>query len=186
MTKVHKFCVTQPTTSFALLSTQQMIVPRILGNAIMHNLLRSLAKAFSLFLSHSFTLFSSLGRGLPPPPLPCCTSTGRKQCFNQNADSHTNGHEDGSDHNALLLKQHSYPFSQSGILAQNFGDRLFDARNLVGEFVFKEIDAFLFGFQVVIQVGNSLLDVFSHAIIVVHDISDFRKFVLFSFDVLLF
>ena len=70
-TKAHRFCDTQPTTSFALLSIQLIIPPIIPGNAsasFIPNFSSSDAKALSLFLTHSFKPFSSLGRGSPPPP----------------------------------------------------------------------------------------------------------------------
>ena len=75
MTIAHRFCDTQPTTSFALLRIQLVIAPVMPGNASATFVLSfpgSDAKAFSLFLSHSFAPFSSLGGGLPPtaaPPL---------------------------------------------------------------------------------------------------------------------
>ena len=76
MTNAHKFWDNQPTTYFALLRIQLMIAPLIPGNAsaaFTPNLPNSNAKALSLFLSHSFTPFSSLGGGPPdvaPPPPP--------------------------------------------------------------------------------------------------------------------
>ena len=73
MTSIHKFWVTQPTTSFVLMSTQLMIMQRIPGKALvafMPNCPRSFAKAFSFILSHPFTPFSSLGGGLPPAAVP--------------------------------------------------------------------------------------------------------------------
>ena len=77
-TRTQKFCDTQPTISLALLRTQLMIAPVILGNAsaaFTPNFPGSDAKALSMFLSHSFKHFSSLGGGggsppaaVPPPP----------------------------------------------------------------------------------------------------------------------
>ena len=69
-TRAHKFCDTQPTTSFALLSIQLIIPPMIPGRAsaaFIPNFPSSDAKALSLFLTHSFEPFSSLGGGSPPP-----------------------------------------------------------------------------------------------------------------------
>ena len=58
-TRAHRFCDTQPTTSFTLLRIQ-LIIPRMIpGRA-------SAAKALSLFLIHSFKPASSLGGGSPP------------------------------------------------------------------------------------------------------------------------
>ena len=73
-TTAHKFCNTQPTTSFALWRIQLMIAPMIPGKAsaaFTPNFPSSDAKALSLFLSHSFKPFSSLGGGgspTAPPP----------------------------------------------------------------------------------------------------------------------
>ena len=76
-TRAHKFCDTQPTTSLALLRIQLIIAPMIPGRAsvaFMPNFPSSDANALSLFLSHSFKPFSSLGGVLtpdaaePPPP----------------------------------------------------------------------------------------------------------------------
>ena len=69
-TRAHKFCDTQPTTSFALLRIQLIIPPMIPGNAsaaFIPNFPSSDAKALSLFLTHSFKPFSSLGGCSPPP-----------------------------------------------------------------------------------------------------------------------
>ena len=69
-TRAHKFCNTQPTTSFALLSIQLIIPPMIPGRAsaaFIHNLPSIDAKALSFDLTHSFKPFSSLGGGSPPP-----------------------------------------------------------------------------------------------------------------------
>ena len=68
-TRAHKFCDTQPTTSFALLRIQLMIPKMMPGNAstaLIPNQPSSDAKALSLFLIHSFRPASSLG-GSPPP-----------------------------------------------------------------------------------------------------------------------
>ena len=70
-TRAHRFCDTQPTTSFALLRIQLIIPPMIPGRAsaaFIPNFPSSDAKALSLFLTHSFKPFSSLGGGSPPPP----------------------------------------------------------------------------------------------------------------------
>ena len=73
-TRAHKFCDTQPTTSFALLRIQLIIPPMMPGNAsaaLIPNRPNRGAKALSLFLIHSFKPFSSLGGGsavAPPPP----------------------------------------------------------------------------------------------------------------------
>ena len=70
-TRAHKFCDTQPTTSFALLRIQLIIPPMIPGNAsaaFIPNFPSNDAKALSLFLIHLFKPFSSLGGGSPPPP----------------------------------------------------------------------------------------------------------------------
>ena len=70
-TRAHKFCDTQPTTSFALLSIQLIIPPIIPGNAsaaLIPNRPDRDAKALSLFLIHFFKPFSSLGGDSPPPP----------------------------------------------------------------------------------------------------------------------
>ena len=70
-TRAHRFCDTQPTTSFALLSIQLIIPPMIPGRAsaaFIPNFPSSDAKALSFFVTHSFKPFSSLGRGSPPPP----------------------------------------------------------------------------------------------------------------------
>ena len=77
-TRAHRFCDTQPTTSFALLRIQLIILPVIPGNAsaaLIPNQPDRDAKALSLFLIHSFKPFSSLGGGppdvvAPPPPPP--------------------------------------------------------------------------------------------------------------------
>ena len=76
-TKAHRFCDTQPTTSFTLLRIQLIIPPVIPGRAsaaLIPSQPNSDAKALSLFLIHSFKLASSLGGGLPPdamaPPPP--------------------------------------------------------------------------------------------------------------------
>ena len=68
--RAHRFCDTQPTTSFTLLSIQLIIPPMMPGNAseaLIPNRPSSNAKALSLFLIHSFKPFSSLGGGSPPP-----------------------------------------------------------------------------------------------------------------------
>ena len=68
-TRAHKFCDTQPTTSFTLLRIQLVIPPIIPGNAsaaLFPNRPDRDAKALSLFLIHSFKPFSSLGGGSPP------------------------------------------------------------------------------------------------------------------------
>ena len=70
-TRAHKFCNTQPTTSFALLRIQLTIPPMIPGRAsaaFIPNRPNRDAKALSLFLIHPFKPFSSLGGGSPPPP----------------------------------------------------------------------------------------------------------------------
>ena len=61
-TRAHKFCDTQPTTSFALLRIQLIIRPMIPGNAsaaFIPNQPNRDAKALSLFLIHPFKSFSS-------------------------------------------------------------------------------------------------------------------------------
>ena len=73
------------------------MIPGNASAAFTPNLPSSDAKALSLFQSHSFTPFSSLGA-------PTATTT-IKQCFNQNTDSHSDSHEYGSNHNALHTKQ---------------------------------------------------------------------------------
>ena len=65
------FCYTQPTTSFALLRIQLIIPPIIPGSAsaaLIPNRPNRDAKALSLFLTHSFKPFSSLGGDSPPLP----------------------------------------------------------------------------------------------------------------------
>ena len=77
-TRDHRFCDTQPTTSFALLRIQLIIPPMIPGNAsaaLIPNRPNRDASALSLFLIHSFEPFSSLGGDSPPdaaaaPPPP--------------------------------------------------------------------------------------------------------------------
>ena len=69
-TRAHKYCDTQPTTSFALLRIQLIIPPVIPGNAsaaFIPNFPNRDASALSLFLTNSFRPFSSLGGGSPPP-----------------------------------------------------------------------------------------------------------------------
>ena len=69
-TRAHRFCDTQPTTSFALLRIHLIIPPVIPGRAsaaFIPNFPSSDAKALSFDLTHSFTPFSSLG-GVSPPP----------------------------------------------------------------------------------------------------------------------
>ena len=65
-TRAHKFCDTQPTTSFALLSIQLIIPPMIPGRALaalITNRPNRDAKALSLFFIHSFfQTFSILRR----------------------------------------------------------------------------------------------------------------------------
>ena len=107
-TNAHKFCDTQPTTSFALLRIQLMVSPMMPGNtsaAFVHNLPSSLAKALFKFVSNPlFCTFFFLRQRLN-----CCArSSTKKQSFNQNADSHSNSHEYGSNYNALLPQQCSY------------------------------------------------------------------------------
>ena len=56
-TKAHRFCDTQPTTSFTLLRIQLMIPPMMPGRtsaALIPNFPRNDANALSLFLIHSF------------------------------------------------------------------------------------------------------------------------------------
>ena len=70
-TRAHKFCDTEPTTSFALLRIQLIIPPIIPGRAsaaFIPNFPSNDAKALSLFLIHFFKPFSSLGGGSLPPP----------------------------------------------------------------------------------------------------------------------
>ena len=70
-TRAHRFCDTQPTTSFALLRIQLIIPPLIQGRdsaAFIPNFPSSDAKALSLFLIHPFKPFSCLGGGSSPPP----------------------------------------------------------------------------------------------------------------------
>ena len=75
--RAHKFCDTQPTTSFTLLRIQLIIPPMMPGNAsaaLIPNQSSSDAKALTLFLIHSFRPASSLGSSPPPdamaPPPP--------------------------------------------------------------------------------------------------------------------
>ena len=72
-TRAHRFCDTQPTTSFALLRIQLIIPPMIPGNAsaaFTPNFPNRDASALSLFLTHSFNPISAGGgRGWNPPPL---------------------------------------------------------------------------------------------------------------------
>ena len=68
-TRAHRFCDTQPTTSFALLRIQLITHPMMPGRAstaLIPNRPNRDAKALSLFLIHSFRLASSLGGGSPP------------------------------------------------------------------------------------------------------------------------
>ena len=76
-TRAHRFCYTQPTTSFALLRIQLIIPPMLPGNAsaaLIPNRPNRDAKALCFDLTHSFRPFSSLGGGpphaavAPPPP----------------------------------------------------------------------------------------------------------------------
>ena len=70
-TRAHKFCDTQPTTSFTLLRIQLIIPPMIPGRAsaaFIPNFPSSDAKALSFDLTHPFKPFSSLGGGSLPPP----------------------------------------------------------------------------------------------------------------------
>ena len=70
-TRAHRFCDTQPTTSFTLLRIQLIIPPMMPGDAsaaLIPNRPNRDAKALSLFLIHSFKPFSSLRGGSPPPP----------------------------------------------------------------------------------------------------------------------
>ena len=63
-TRAHKFCDTQPTTSFALLRIQFIIplmIPGRASAALIPNRPNRDAKALSFDLTHSFKLFSSLG-----------------------------------------------------------------------------------------------------------------------------
>ena len=72
-TRAHKFCDTQPTTSFALLRIQLIIPSIIPGNAsaaLIPNFPSSDAEALTLFLIHSFRPASSLGGGPPHLPMP--------------------------------------------------------------------------------------------------------------------
>ena len=67
-TKAHRFCDTQPTTSFALLRIQHIIPPMMPGNAsaaFIPNFHNRDASTLSLFLTHFFKPFSSLGGGPP-------------------------------------------------------------------------------------------------------------------------
>ena len=71
-TRAHRFCDTQPTTSFALLRIQLIIPPMMPGNAsaaLILNRPNRDARALSLFLIHFFKPFSSLGGGSPPPEI---------------------------------------------------------------------------------------------------------------------
>ena len=89
--RAHRFWDTQCTTSEALLRIQLRITPMTPGNAsaaFTPNLPSYLI--ISLRLSVSFSAISP---------------TTRKQCFNQNTDSHSNCFQNGSNCNALLLKQ---------------------------------------------------------------------------------
>ena len=70
-TRAHRFCDTQPTTSFALLRIQLIIPPMIPGNAsaaFIPNQPNRDASTLSLFLIYPFKPFSCLGGGSPPPP----------------------------------------------------------------------------------------------------------------------
>ena len=61
-TRAHKFCDTQPTTSFALLRIQLFIPPMIPGNAsaaFIPNFPNQDASTLSLFLTYSCKPFSS-------------------------------------------------------------------------------------------------------------------------------
>ena len=75
--RAHKFCDTQPTTSFTLLRIQLMIPPMIPGNAsaaLIPNQPSSNAEALSLFQIHSARPASSLGGGSPPPDATAASS----------------------------------------------------------------------------------------------------------------
>ena len=77
-TRAHRCCDTQPTTSRALLRIQLIIPPMIPDNAsaaLIPNQPNRDVSTLSLFLIHSFKLFSSLGGSspldaVPPPPPP--------------------------------------------------------------------------------------------------------------------
>ena len=71
-TRTHKFCDTQPTTSFTLLRIQLIIPPMIPINAsaaFIPNFPSSDAKALNFDLTHPFKPFSSLRGGSPPPQI---------------------------------------------------------------------------------------------------------------------
>ena len=73
MTNTHTFYDTQPTRSAALLRIQVRITP-MPGSAsatFTPNRPSKLAKALSLFLTHSIAPFSYLGEGLPLVALLC-------------------------------------------------------------------------------------------------------------------
>ena len=62
-TRVHRFCDTQPTTSFALLRIQLIILPMIPGRALaalIPNWPNRDAKALSFDLTHSFGPFQAI------------------------------------------------------------------------------------------------------------------------------
>ena len=69
-TRAHKFCNTQPTTSFTLLRIQLMIPQMMPGRAsaaLIPNRPNRDYSTLSLFLIHSFKPASYLGGGSPPP-----------------------------------------------------------------------------------------------------------------------
>ena len=172
MTNAHRFCDTQPTTSFALLRIQLMM-PGNASVAFTPNFPSSDAKALSLFLSHSFR-FSGLPPPLPwvvaPPPLESNASTRTLIAIPM----------------AIKTEVIVMPCSLNSILIflanEVFCPTLSKSSLVVGESTLKEIDAFLPDFQVVIQRFSPILDVFSNAIIMVWVVPDLEKLTLFPLD----
>ena len=110
-TRAHKFCDTQPTTSFALLRIQLIIPPMIPGNAsaaFIPNFSDRDASALCFDLTHSFRPFSPLGGGSPPPPDATAAPPPGNNASTTTPMAIPNSCEYGSNSNSLLSKQSSH------------------------------------------------------------------------------
>ena len=132
-------------------------------------------KAFSLFLTHSFAPFSSLGRGLRAvPAVPPGSNASTKTLIAIPMAVSTEATVMSCSRNSVLIHSGN-EVSLSNTLA-------IVSLKLVIWLVSLPFRTSMPDFQFVIRLGDVLLDFFSLHICVVQDITDFLKLVSFSRD----